>query len=133
MCLLKMSRTDKNKISVPNLPVLIVDLKHCKSTTRYYLCSKDGYLAKTYGREQLLPQPQLTAQGMGIDLATLDKNKLLSMTRAGETYIKSPGRLSKFGCKSDCKTNGRCKCYQMKKHCTKYCHGKNGHHNCTNC
>jgi len=84
-------------------------------------------LKGTYGREQLTPWPEQTAEGLGINYARLDKNKGITMTKAGEMYSKLGVKLSFCRCKKmDCSTSKTCKCKKLGKFCGQFCHGGSG-------
>jgi len=90
------------------------------------LCTENGILKGYFGREQLTPCPEHTADSLGIQYKSLDKNKLISMTEAGEMYSLLGGKLSFCHCKKDCNTSKICKCKKMKKMCGQFCHGGSG-------
>lgn len=104
---------DKSTLTPNHLPVQVCGVIYYKKTgnIRCKLCSKDGILKGTCGREQLSPAPQHTAHGLGIFYQWLDRKKTITMTEAGEKYCLAGGKLSYCHCKKDCslsKTYRRC-------------------------
>jgi hypothetical protein len=55
---------------------------------RYKLCTKDGVLKGTYGREQLVPTPRVTGALLQINYDNISTAPELSLTRAGEVHTK---------------------------------------------
>jgi hypothetical protein len=133
ICTIRMP-SERNDFTPKNLPVMICGFYKKKNYIRYKVCTENGILQGTYGREQLTPYPEYTPQSMRIDDKKLDKNNLITLTQAGEMYSKLGGRLSYCRCKTDCSVSKRCKCRLMNKFCTQHCHGGNGgNRSCRNC
>lgn len=125
ICTLRLGR-DRNKVGIKDLPVLVWKQVHYKKTgtIRYHLLSKVGYLEKTYGREELEPQPHLNAELMGIDSNAHDAKITITPLQAQEMYLKIGGHRSFCRCVGNCSNSKTCKCKKMKKTCTSRCHGK---------
>jgi hypothetical protein len=69
---------DRNEFTPKNLPVLVCGHNFYKksNTICYRLCTENGILKGTYGREQLTPYPDISAASLGIDYNSLDKKQL---------------------------------------------------------
>ena len=69
---------DRNEFTPKNLPVLVRGHNFYKksNTICYRLCTENGILKGTYGREQLTPYPDISAASLGIDYNSLDKKQL---------------------------------------------------------
>jgi len=135
ICTLEMPN-DKSTLTPNHLPVQVCGVIWYKrsGTIRYRLCSKDGILKATYGREQLTPAPQHTAQGLGIFYHKLDKKQIITMTEAGEKYCPAGGKFSHCHCKNDCSLSKTFKCRKANKFCNQHCHKGNGYNTfCRNC
>jgi len=127
---------DRNDFTPKHLPVMVGGTYYytASNTIRYKICTENGIIEKTFGREQLTPHPELTPESMGINYSKLDKFKVITLTQAGEMYSKLGGKLSYCRCKSDCSKSKQCKCKKMNKFCGQHCHGGAGKNSlCRNC
>ncbi len=123
VCTLRMPM-DRNEFSPKNLLLLVYRHNYYKknNTICYRLCTENGILKGTYGREQLTPCPDVSAASLGIDYNSLDKNNYITQTEAGEMCSKLGGKLSFCWCKKYCSKSKTWKCRKMKKFCGQHCH-----------
>jgi hypothetical protein len=91
---------------------------------RYHLLSKVGYLKKTYGREELEPQPLLNVALMGKDSNAHDAKIIITPLQAQEMYLKIGGHRSFCQCIGNCSNSKTCKCKKFDKIFTSRCHGE---------
>jgi hypothetical protein len=127
---------DKNDFTPKHLPVMVCGHYHftLSNTIRYKICTNKGIIEKTFGREQLVPHPQLSGASMGIVYSKLDMKSTITLTEAGEMYSKLGGKLSYCRCKTDCSKSKQCKCKKLGKFCGQHCHGGSGKNVlCKNC
>jgi hypothetical protein len=79
-----------------NLPVQICGTSMTEiGNIRYKLCTKDGVLKGTYGREQLVPTCRVTGTLLQINYNKISKAPEITLTREEEVHTKLTGRLTK--------------------------------------
>lgn len=135
VCTVEMPK-DKRTLTPNHLPVMVCGVIYYKKSgsIRYRLCSKDGILKGTFGREQLTPAPQHTAEGLGIFYKKLDRKKIITMREAGEKYCPAGRKFSYCRCTKDCAVSKTWKCRKANKFCNQHCHKANGFNTlCRNC
>ena len=134
VCTLRLG-SDRNRVGIKDLPVLVWKQGYYQKsgTVRYHLCSRVGLLKGTFGREELVPQPQLTSSLMGIKLQEHEGNTALTALQAQEMYLNIGGKRSFCRCIGNCAVSKSCKCKRMNKMCTSRCHGKDRNLLCQLC
>jgi hypothetical protein len=108
---------DKKDFTPKNLPALLCGHNYYKKSNIFWyrLCMENGILKGTYGREQLIPCPDVSQESLVIKCNTLDKNNCITQTEAGEMYSKLGKKLSFCRCGKDCSKSMTCKCKKLKK------------------
>jgi len=127
MCTIQLD-SDRNNFTPKHLPVMVCGTYYraATNTIRYKICTENGIIEKTFGREQLTPHPELTPDSMGINYNILSKTSLITLIQPGEMYSKLGGNLSYCRCKTDCSKSKSCKCRKLHKLCGQHCHGGAG-------
>jgi hypothetical protein len=101
---------------------------------RYKLCTTDGVLKGTYGREQLVPTQRVTGTLLQIYYHKISKVPEITLTRAGEVHTKLTGLLSYCRCiKGTCTNNKTCSWKRVGRVCGKNCHREEQNLGCKNC
>jgi hypothetical protein len=83
------------------LPVVITQVVYYSKTDNlgYKLCSKVGQLQGTYGRDELEPCSQLTAEVMGINVKEHEEKKAITALESHALYLNIGGKTATAGAK----------------------------------
>ena len=133
--LIKVEGNVKAATDFPWLPVAVVKVHPGKGElvpTRYSVCSRDGYLKGTFGRNEIQYQELQTKKTMGINPKQATFKKNLTVAKASSLYNVHGGSYS-CQCKGACTVESRCTCRMNNVFCTSKCHrGRGGNNLCRN-
>ena len=124
--------TDKKCIAVMVTQVIPYTNPRTNVTNYRYKClTSKGYLNKNMDRSALEYRPSLTADLMGIDVNTADKNTKLSLEQANNQINQLGGakerqKVVACRCTTDCSKSQNCGCRKARITCTSKCHGGRG-------
>jgi hypothetical protein len=118
--------SNQNRVGIKDLPILVWKQAYYQKIGNvwYHLCSRVGLPKGTFGKEELVPQPQLTSTLMGINLQEHEGDTSLTELQTQEMYLNIGRKCSYCRCIGNCAVSKTCKCKCMDKMCTSRCHGK---------
>ena len=134
--LLKVEGNVKAATDFPLLPVAVVKVYPGKGELvppRYSVCSRGGYLKRTFGQNEIQYQELQTKKTKRINPKQATFKKNLTVAKASSLY-NVHGDAYSYQFKGACTVESRCSCRSNNVFSTSKCHrGRGGNNLCRNC
>jgi len=129
VCTIKVKGNTRAATDFCRLPVMVTKvIMNSADNKRYHVCSKDGHLAKSLYRNELMYLGDFTKSMLGIDASKKGFRKKLTVIEAS-ALNNIQGGASCCQCKGNCAMNTRCTCKKFGQLCTSKCHKGHGSNN----